>query len=308
MNLTKIWRMIGKEVKETRRSGLLSLIILFPLLLLLPSLPLLSQSPLNSHTSIAVVANDTGDASSYGNVHSISKLSSNVYFVATEEEAFKMLKGGKISAFIVVGKKPQIFAENSFYGIKTASAIQSVLSDSKISYFPSLSFLFLALIAQASSLFLASTTISRERETGTLRLLILYRFSAFEVITGKFLAVLLMSLVPVFLGMIVLSLYSTKLILFLLLLMAASASAGMVFSTAFSKENAVILATLFLFANAIATFYSLHSLPERVSYLLPLTQVLDPSLERMPFLILYSLIALSLSMIVFGIKKRGEVL
>jgi ABC-type transport system involved in multi-copper enzyme maturation permease subunit len=293
----RIRGIIGKEIKEVRRSGLLSLIILLPLLLLLLPQPSLHPQP------IAVVGEGE---------NSLSELSSfDVYFVATKEEALKMLKSGEVLAIISFeAKQTKIFAEESFYGLRTVNTIQAALSEVEISHiqpsqFQPKSLLLLAFIAQMGALVLASLSISVERETGTLELLSL-RTSAFEIVFGKLCAIMLISLIPLLVGFGVLHstfgiLYSAntafETVLRLLLLLIASSSIGMVFSTVLSKENSILLAMIFLLANGIA---ALNPSPEFFIYIFPLVQIRYGYLESIP----YSLTAFILSIVVFKVRRE----
>jgi len=331
MGFTEMKGVFRKEIREARRDGRLSLILFASTLVLLVAY-LFSFS---SQPIVAVVEED-------GEFPRLSSLSEAVklrYFVATEKEALEMLRNGKVAAVVCFKSHGvEIFAENSYTGLEAVKAIYSKLSEKiKTTYIPSKSnlsyLLVLGVIGQGIALLLASTAISREKEEGTLEMLLSSKLPVFDFISAKFFAVSILSIIAVSIGAVILILtispvyqnytYLTRVYAEILLLeflvIMASAGVGLIFSVALSRDEGILAAMIFLLANVILSFHSFYPfyLVKNIaifSYFLPLLQAkiafglveIEGAniLSNLLMLILYTLISILIALIIF--KKREK--
>jgi ABC-2 type transport system permease protein len=311
--LERVSGVFVKEIKVIfREKRLLAILILRPVILV--SLFGYAFSGEVKNIKVAVVDEDSSDLSEMliSSLHSTDTFSIS-YFTATRSELMELIRLGKVHAGIYIpkgfqentNKAIEVYVDESNYNVAATaiSKINAITASLSKKFFGGLEveqrFVFttksrmidfiapaiIGVVIQMLTLILSSSSISREREEGTLELIFSTPLSSSDLIIGKFLAITALITVDVFI-VVALAHYafdvevrgSLPLLLFTqFLFLTGTIGVGLIISALSQTQLQGIQASMIFGLVSIflsGFFYPLESMPEgakTISYFVPLT-------------------------------------
>jgi len=295
------------------------------------------------------------DDFSRDSVSLINKISSSnifrvKYLIATEDEGIELIRRGELSAVIHI---PKFFGDNGVeifvdetninFAEKVVGYLRGVVGEeAKVKYNPVfttgtrlIDFIapsVVAVVIQVVGLLLALFSISKEKEEGTLEMLVVTPTKYSEIVLGKFLFITTALLVELFVAMVIVhSLFDVRIngdviVLFLtqILSFTSMVGLGLLISTLSETQlQGIQIGMLLVITNIFISgfIYPLEAMPELakiIAYLLPLTHAniafgsivimgngIDMVYPQLLVLVLYTILPLLLSVLILRRKIGG---
>jgi len=283
------------------------------------------------------------------------------YYMATTSEAIEAIKNGKASVAVHITEnfgrdflngrgKIEVIVDESDFNVATTTKnyVQKVTAElsselngginveqryiftTKTRLIDYVAPAIIGVIIQVLGLILSASSIAREKEEGTLELILSTPMKSFDLIFGKFLCITTIITLDVIAVMFIahyifnVEVRGNILLLFItqLLFLTGSIGLGLAISTALTTQlQAVQLAMMFSVISIFLSgfFYPLESMPEyaqTIAYLIPLTYAniafrsimikgcgLEVVYPQIAVLVLYNVFTVSLA--VFLLRRRG---